>query len=197
MNNQDIESLLRKAVEGCEDSTTRFVKEFESQIRLEIRTRIASSQVRRMLDSVDIAQSVFTDFLIASRTGSIAQLSPNEAIAKLFRASREKVQQKIRFHTARKRDIRRDSGTVEQYQDLTSAIPEPTDKASEGDLKEFLHSRFGSVDYRLVEMRMQGCSWSDIAEELGLSPDACRMRLQRLRAHWPQDLAELLPQPRD
>ncbi|OYP29877.1 ECF-type sigma factor [Rhodopirellula sp. MGV] len=197
MDHQEIETLLRNAVEGCEESTTQFVREFETQIRLEIRTRIASSEVRRMLDSVDIAQSVFTDFLIASRTGCTSQMTPKEALSKLVKASREKVQQKIRFHTASKRDIRRNTATIDEHRDLQSDVPEPLDHATQGDLREYLQSRFGTLDYRLVELRMQGCSWTDIADEIGLTPDACRMRLQRLRAHWPLELKDLLPQPRD
>ncbi|MDM4019264.1 ECF-type sigma factor [Roseiconus lacunae] len=197
MNNKRIETLLRNAIEGCEDSTTEFVREFEAQIRLEIRARMAKAGVRLKLDSIDIAQSVFFDFLTASRTGSEAQLSPQEALARLIRTSREEVQRQIRFHTAGKRDVRRETGIADEHRQLPSDVPQPTENVQEGDLREFLRSRIGNEDFRLVEMRMQGWSWPDIAEAIGMSADACRMRLHRLKMHWPQELADLLPQPRD
>ncbi len=192
MDQNEIEGLLRQAVAGCEDSAVRFVQLFETQIRMEIRTRLASAELARVIDSVDIAQSVFTDFLISARTGEIGQQEPRAAIAMLMRTSREKVAQKIRYHQAGKRDWRRNEGTVEQYVQLPSDAPGPREQATESDMLEFLRAKLGETDFRLLQLRIEGCSWGEVSVEVGMSPDACRMRIQRLRSELPREVYSLI-----
>lgn len=192
MEQTRVHELLNSAMNGCDESAREFVQEFERQIRLEIRTGIARSGLGQMIDSVDIAQSVFTSFLLAARSGEVPQAEPQNTISALMRIARDKLAQKVKFYQAEKRDLRRNEGTVEQYAFLHSPGVGPNDRVAQTDLVQRLRDHVGDDDFHLIELRASGCSWGEIGEATGSTADACRMRLARLKADLPLELASVL-----
>lgn len=172
-----LEDLLADAVAGCEASAAELVQRFERQIRLEIRTRMCSVRIRRVVDSMDIAQSAFTAFLIGLRDGTLEMRGSREALALLTTIARRKLAQQVRFHTAGKRDIRRTVSGIALDEHVSRRSIQST-----ADIRETLTTlerEMGAESVRVLRRRIAGEGWQEIARSLNISVDAARMRAKR------------------
>src|SRR5438105_15958101 len=59
---QAFRDLIQRVRGGDEDAATEIVQRYEATIRMAIRVRLDQSDLRRLLDSMDICQSVRRDY---------------------------------------------------------------------------------------------------------------------------------------
>ena len=66
----------RRVRAGDEEAATELVRRYESAVRIEVRMRLADSRLRRVVDTMDLCQSVLASFFVRAgdrsgrRTGS-------------------------------------------------------------------------------------------------------------------------------
>ena len=60
--------LIERVRSGDEQAATQLVQEFEPVVRRELRFRLRDSSARRELDSMDISQSVLSNFFVRVAT---------------------------------------------------------------------------------------------------------------------------------
>lgn len=173
--------LFRLTAEGCEDAADQLMERFQTQIRLEARSRLASAPLtRRLIDSMDITQSVYLRFIHGLRAQTIEQRDERQMVAFLRTVCRNKVKEKIRFHSAHQRDLRRNRslGAAEHTIEQSDA---GADAVETRDWIESLRKTYRETDLQIASLRSDGLSWSEVSKRIGLPADACRMRLERLR----------------
>lgn len=87
------DELMCRVQAGDADAAAELVHEYESDIRLEVRVRlrVQNGRVRRMLDSMDITQSVLASFFAGVAVGRIAPQHPQQLLALLVTMARNKL----------------------------------------------------------------------------------------------------------
>ncbi len=85
----------------------------------------------------------------------------------------------------RQRRLERHSDETDTLADVLTCListgADPSQAAEFNDQVEHLCATLNEVEQRLLEVRMQGYSPAEVADELGLSAVATRVRLTRLR----------------
>jgi len=102
------EDLMSRIQAGDPDAAAELVRHYEPDIRLEVRVRlrIQDGRVRRMLDSMDITQSVLASFFAGVAVGQFAPQHPQQLLGLLVTMARNKLLSQVR-HQRRQRPGRR------------------------------------------------------------------------------------------
>jgi RNA polymerase sigma-70 factor (ECF subfamily) len=164
---------------GDEDAARELVRRFGGLIRREIRLRVYDRRLLRVLDSMDIAQSVLNSFFAHAWTGHFAVETPEELARLLIGMTRKKVAFQRRRQYARKRDCRLTDATGVNEMDIVARSPNPGQVASDRDLIDAVLQRMSDEERQLVRMRADGWEWPEIAVLMGGSAQARRMQLAR------------------
>jgi RNA polymerase sigma factor (sigma-70 family) len=154
-----------------------------------------SSRLRQKLDSVDLAQTLWTSLLLRRRDLSNIK-TPEQLIAFLAGATRKKVIEKARHYQAKKCDIRREvSLDVEReaggssdkgpYQtSLRTKEPSPSTTAGLRDQWHHILARASSRDREIVRLRLKGSTFKDIAAKLHIDERTARRAMRQLLQHF-------------
>jgi RNA polymerase sigma factor (sigma-70 family) len=171
--------LLARLRRGDQQAATELVQAYEPHVRRLIRIRLTDPGLKRQMDSVDICQSVMASFFVRTALGQYDLQSPEQLIKLLATMARNKlVHQADKQHAAR-RDIRRvGQASADEMPHLAGGVT-PSRIVAGRELLAEVRSRLSPKDRYLVEQRAVDRSWDDLAQELGQSADALRMRLKR------------------
>jgi RNA polymerase sigma-70 factor (ECF subfamily) len=168
-------SLLRRVRGGDEEAATRLVQRYEPAIRRVVRMRLADSNLRRRLDSMDICQSVLASFFVRAALGQYELRSPADLVKLLGVMARNKVADQAR----KPRIPRQAPAAPGDFEELASAGPSPSHQAAMRDLLEQVRAQLTEEERQIAERRALGREWTEIAAELGGSPEALRKQLAR------------------
>lgn len=172
-----MERLAAEEPEAADD----VVREFEPEIHRFIRFRLNAPQLRRMVETDDISQSVFARFFVDVRRGVVQPKSPDQLKRLLLRMARNKLIDQARRQTAGKRDGRRLEGDGAPYlQNVSSETPTPSVQLSKQELLERIRRQMSDPDFELVHGRLSGKSWNELAEQFGGTAEAQRKRFTRI-----------------
>lgn len=181
LTDEQFASLINLARSGDEDAATELVRLYEPEIRRAARLRLTDPEMRRIVDSVDIAQSVFGRFFRSVSDGATELQSPEQLLALLTTMTRNRIIDEHRKRTALKRGGDNEAGCA-TVTDLSDDTPGPRTTTIAKDLLTNARSRMSDAELVLADRRNAGESWEDIARDLGESPDAIRKRLERALA---------------
>jgi RNA polymerase sigma factor (sigma-70 family) len=178
--------FLRRVCAGDESAATELVRRYEPALRLEVQHRLTDPKLRRLLDPADLCQSVLKSFFIRAATGQF-ELDSQEKLMALLRAmARNKVAHEARKQKAQRRDLRRDVSLGEG--ELLATDPSPSRLVIGRELLDALRSRLSAEERRMADLRSAGHEWTEIAAELGGSPQARRKQLERAIKRVSQEL---------
>ena len=179
LSDDEFNSLMASAREGDSDAARRLVELYEPEIRRAARVRLTDSKLRRIVDSIDICQSVFGKFFLKAQSPDGIDLQrPEQLLGLLVTMTRNRVIDEHRRQTAQKRNA--GEGVVEAVADILVADePGPRTDLELGDLLEKVHSHMSDEEREAADLRGQGLSWDEVAARLGGSPDSHRKRLDR------------------
>src|SRR5262245_31987749 len=76
------QDLLRRVRQRDEQAAAELVRRYEPTIRLAVRVRLTDPRLRRLLDSVDICQSILANFFVRAAAGQF-DLERSEQLVKL------------------------------------------------------------------------------------------------------------------
>jgi RNA polymerase sigma-70 factor (ECF subfamily) len=172
--------LIRRVRSGDEDAAARLVRAYEPEIRRIVRLRLTDPYLRRLVDSVDVCQSVLANFFVRVALGQFQLDSPESLLKLLATMTRNKL---LNLARDRRRERRARQVLEPAGSDLLPAIADPgatpSHLASCRDLLHTAQRRLSERERFLAERRAAGFSWADLAAELGGSPDALRKQLAR------------------
>jgi RNA polymerase sigma-70 factor (ECF subfamily) len=171
--------LVHRLRAGDHDAAQELLQRYESVLRMEVRCRLGDPRLRRLLDSMDVVQSVLGSFFVRAACGQFVLDRPEQLLALLKAMARKKLAFLARQHQAGCRDIRRQQGLDANGVDAPSPDPTPSRIAAGRDLLAAVRARLSEEERQLADLRAVGEEWSAIAGRLGGTAEARRKQLAR------------------
>lgn len=171
--------FLRRIRAGDEQAAQELVRRYEPIIRREIRARLSDPGLNRLLDSMDICQSVLGSFFVRAASGQYDLEQPAQLLPLLMGMARNKLAFAARKNRAQRRDSRRLSTTGVEELGLDAREASPSRVAEGRELLREVQKRLTPEERQLADRRSQGEEWAVIAAELGGTTDGRRMQLTR------------------
>src|SRR3954453_7627910 len=161
------DELLHRVRRGESDAAFELVRQYESAIRVAVRTHLSDPAMRQQFDSVDICQSVLASFFVRAAAGQYDLHEPGQLVALLTRMAQNKLAMQVRSQHQQKRDVRRVSSISTTPAAPADKSPGPEQQAVHRDL---LTRAYGLMDpevRRIADCRAGGTAWEEIATRLG------------------------------
>lgn len=181
----DFAALLARAGEGDEAALGELVRQYEPKVRIVARVLLGPA-LRPYLDSADLAQSVHRSVVTGLRDRRFGLATPDDLIGLAVTILRRKAAR----HWRRLQRQRRLSGvqTAEGGGDLTGVLAAlsctAADPAAEAQFRDQVNHLCGHLDAaerQILDWRLEGYTPAEIADRIGVSRVALRVRLTRLR----------------
>ena len=171
--------MMNRLRAGDHAAAAELVAAYEPELRRYVRIRMSSPQMRRLVESADISQSVFAKFFVDIQSEAGRPESPQQLRRLLITMTRNKINDYVRHHKAAKRDIRRVEADVAAIESACDKAPTPHEALVNKETLEAVRAEMTDEELALVNARLDGQAWSGIATELGVSPEAARKRFAR------------------
>lgn len=178
-NDSPFLELLRRVRAGDADAATEFVRRYEPHVRRVVRIRLADSDLRRLLDSADICQSVFGLFFVRAALGQFDLETPDQLLRLLTTIARNRITNHVEHHRAAKRDQRRVTGQDVGELGVVSHEKSPGSVAADRELIERILARLSPEEREIAQLRGQGATWNEVAEKVGGTAESQRKRYGR------------------
>jgi RNA polymerase sigma factor (sigma-70 family) len=175
----DFQQLILRIRDRDEVAAAELVKRYESAIRRVVRIHLRDARMRRVLDSMDICQSVLATFFVRTALGQYELNTPESLLHLLTSITRNKLANQVNRAKAKRRDIRRED---DKGDDGPVAVDEASDPSEQVSAKEILTKVRDKLDPEerfLAEQRALGLGWKEIAEKVGGTDVALRKKLTR------------------
>lgn len=171
--------LVSRACNRDTHAAEEIVRRYEPELRRVIRYELRNPQIRRLFDSLDVLQSVMVGFFARLYAGEIRATDPRQLFGLLRVMARHKVADKAKYVQSVKR-----GGTVRRVgMGSSSAVPDtetgPDEVVATRDLVSEVRDRLSPEMRTVLDHRLSGCPWGEIASGVGMSPDAVRKALSR------------------
>ena len=178
LNDNEFSDLMRKIRAGDQDAARQLVESYEPEIRRAARLRMTDPQLRRLVDSIDICQSVFGRFFKSASDGALEMQKPEQLLALLTTMTRNRVIDEHRRNTSQKRFA--DPSTIQlDTNELLDERKGPRTATVEKELLSEVRSRLRPDELVVADLRNAGHSWEEISAELKESAEGLRKRLDR------------------
>jgi DNA-directed RNA polymerase specialized sigma24 family protein len=181
------EEFMQRVRAGDEGAAMALVQRYEPAIRRAVRVRLRDPRLRRLVETVDICQSVFASFFVRTSLGQYDLENPDKLVRLLVTIARNKVARQANREHAACRDQRRISAGAD-VGDCAAPGGSPSRQLAARELLYEARRRMTAEELRLLERREQGVGWAEIAGELGGTPDGQRVRLARTVARVSREL---------
>ena len=172
MATPELQEFLAKLRSGDEQGIEEMLHELDSFLRQAIRLRLIDQRLRRVVDTTDILQSLLKDFLCQKQKEHPSAGTSGGLIAWLTKAVHHKIQTRMRKE-------RRHRGTLPDDLEPLSTEPSVIKQMEDRERIETIRARLSEKERLLLDLKAQGLSWKQIAEQVGGQSDALRMRLNR------------------
>lgn len=176
------QDLIRRVRAGDNEAATELVRQYEPEIRREIRVRLTDPRLRRVVDSMDICQSVLGNFFARAALGQFELDEPGQLLKLLVKMARNRLTDWARQQHAERRDQRREVSLDTEIQAGSEPLatgPSPSQVVAGRELLEQVRARLSDEERRIAEQRAAGRDWTQIAADLGGTGESLRKRLAR------------------
>jgi RNA polymerase sigma-70 factor (ECF subfamily) len=171
--------LIRRVREGDDAAASELVRRYEPAIRRVVRVHLLDPRLRRVLDSMDVCQSVLATFFVRAHLGEYDLDSPESLLKLLATIARHKVTNQANRQRADRRDYRREQGLGDTEALLRSPASDPGEQAAARELLDRVREGLTDEERELAERRGRGDSWAEIAAARGGTAESVRKKLTR------------------
>jgi RNA polymerase sigma-70 factor (ECF subfamily) len=180
MSDGSTAEFVRRIRAGDEEAAAELVRQYEPLIRREIRLGLTEPMLCRVLDSMDICQSVMASFFVQAACGRYDLEEPGQVIKLLIGMARNKLAFAARRERAQRRDVRRlEAVGVDELNPADAAAASPSQIVAGRDLLRAVRERLSADERQLAERRALGQDWAGIAAEMGGTAEGRRHQLTR------------------
>jgi RNA polymerase sigma-70 factor (ECF subfamily) len=182
--------LMARVQSGDPDAAAELIRHYEPDIRLEVRVRmrVQDGRLKRLLDSMDVTQSVLGSFFAGVAAGRLVPQHPQQLLGLLVAMTRNKLLSQVRDQRRQRRDLRRVQSLDAAVHDVSGDDETPSQVVASQELLWEFRKRLTDEERRLAERRGAGQPWPAIAAELGGTPEGRRKQLERAFARVAQEL---------
>ncbi|HEY8505264.1 MAG TPA: sigma-70 family RNA polymerase sigma factor [Gemmataceae bacterium] len=181
----DDRDLVARCRAGDQAAAQVLFDRFVERLLLLARRRI-SQRLASRVDPEDIVQSVFRTFFHRLKQDQFQFDDQDDLFKLLVRITVHKTLRQIAFHKAAKRDPGMEAHQGENNQEMLAQVldaePSPETIVTFMDHLEHFLSQLRPEDRQILELRLQGYSTEEIAQQLGLYDRKIRRVLERVRA---------------
>ena len=163
---------------GDDAAAAELVRRYEPAIRRAVRLQLRDPRLRSLLDSTDVCQSVLASFFVRAAAGQYELDRPSQLTRLLVVMARNKLASQARRPHVVRREPGPGLGPGDEEGPLAPG-PSPSQQAAWRDLLQEVRNRLSEEERQLVDRRGREQEWSQIAAELGGSPEALRKKLAR------------------
>jgi RNA polymerase sigma-70 factor (ECF subfamily) len=175
----EFRALIFRVRRGDEQAAAELVRQYEPAIRRAVRMRLTDPRLGRVLDSMDVCQSVLANFFVRAAAGQFDLEKPEQLLQLLVTMARNKLLDHVRKQQAGRRDQRRQQASPDALQAVPADQATPSQVVANRELLLRAQGLLSEDERYLVEQRGLGRDWADIAREVGGQPNAVRMKLSR------------------
>jgi RNA polymerase sigma-70 factor (ECF subfamily) len=177
---ESFQALLRRVRAGDEAAAAEVVRHYEPEIRRIVRLRLNDPRLGRVLDSMDICQSVLANFFVRAAAGQFELNTPGQLLKLLATMARNKLLKHVQKQQASRRDQRRLCAGGEALLKGVAAPQEtPSQVVAGEELLRKARALLSDEERALAEQRAQGRAWDEIARAVGGRSEALRKKLAR------------------
>jgi RNA polymerase sigma-70 factor (ECF subfamily) len=179
----DFLTLVAQARAGNNEALAGLIQEYEPKIRLVARAMLGPA-LRPFLDATDLVQSVHKSLLLGLRGDRFVLSRPEDLLGLTITLVRRKV---ARHWRRIRRQLQGDCTTntrgslAEVLSSLTARQDDPARAAEYNDQLKELCRHLSDEERQMLELRLDGHTFPEIAAVLGHHPIALRVRMTRLR----------------
>ncbi len=173
------QALILRVRARDEEAAAELMRRYERVIRRVVRIHLRDSRLRRILDSMDICQSVLASFFVRTALGEYELETPEQLLNLLTSITRNKLTNQANRLLAQRRDLRREASLGEQHDRVADRASDPSQQLSAKEILEQIQARLDDEERYLAQQRSLGRAWKDLAEELGGTDVALRKKLTR------------------
>lgn len=170
---------------GDPRTVEELLRQFDPYLRRVIRLRLLGGRLSHAVDTTDVL-SLLKDFLAQRDKDTPLPGAPGGLSAYLAAAVRNKIRGKLRKE-------RRHAGSLPEDWDRDSPDPSPAQQVERRDLCQVVRARLSAEHRLLFDLKSQGLTWRQVAEQVGGQPDARRQALRRAIADILSDLEDKEP----
>jgi DNA-directed RNA polymerase specialized sigma24 family protein len=180
--------LIRRVRGGDEQASVELVRRYEPAIRVAVRARLTDPRLRRLVDSMDVCQSVLGSFFARAASGQFELDRPEQLVRLLATMARNRVTNHALQQQAARRDQRRNDLHDTGIEGSVDPGPGPCTMVDDSDLLEAVHHRLSPEERQIADQWAAGKAWGEIGAKIGALPDALRIRLRRALERVRSDL---------
>lgn len=181
--------LLRRVRAGDQVAAAQVVRQCEPELRRIVRLRLTDPRMRRVLDSMDICQSVLGNFFVRVAAGQFDLDTPEQLLGLLATMARNKVLNQVERNQAGRRDQRRMTADGDAALNIVADAQEsPSQIVAGQELQLKVRELLTDEERQIADRRANGESWEQIATAMGDKPDALRKKLTRAMDRVVQEL---------
>jgi RNA polymerase sigma-70 factor (ECF subfamily) len=178
-DDNSFQQLILRVRAGDGAAAAVLLRRYEPAIRRTVHIHLRDPRLRRLLDSMDICQSVFASFFVRAASGQYWLDTPENLLKLLVTIARNKLASQVRKNHVQRRECPPDDSAGGAGNDLVAPGPGPSQQAAAADLLREFRRRLSEEERALADQRAQGREWAEIAAGMGGSPQALRKRLER------------------
>jgi RNA polymerase sigma-70 factor (ECF subfamily) len=188
--NSEFQQLIAAILKEDRQAADELVRKIEPYLRRAIHLRLTDSKLRRLLDSIDLCQSVLADLFTKRGAG----LSGHETEDQIRRTVLTMAFNKL---VSKARHERRNQGTLPESCEIPDLAPAPDQVALDRELSARIWNELSESERWLFDQnKVKGRTWKEIAgnpDELpealhGVAHDSLRIRLARAVLRVRQEL---------
>lgn len=173
------QSLIVRVRAGDDQAAAELVRRYEPMVRRAARVRLADPGLGRLLESMDICQSVMASFFVRAALGQYELDTPDRLLRLLATMVRNKVANQANAARAARRDIRLVDHGEGKVEGVAARGATPSRVVAARELLGEARARMSPEELRLLDRRQDGAEWAEIATAEGGSAEALRKKLAR------------------
>jgi RNA polymerase sigma factor (sigma-70 family) len=170
--------LIHRVRDGDPQAAVELVRCYEPAVRRVVRLQLRDRRLRRVFDSLDVCQAVLASFFIRAAAGQFDLDHPGQLLRLLIIMARNKFATLARHSYVLRRDVSPEI-VAKESKSWVAPGPGPYEQAASRDLLREVFARLSAEERLLANRRADRREWTQIAAELGGSPEALRKKLAR------------------
>ena len=178
-SSNDFARLFDRIQSGDEAAARELVQKYEKELLREVRRRLRDPNLRRVLDSMDICQSVLANFFPRAADRQFELKSSEDLKGLLIEMVKNKICDHARAQKTQKRDTQRMHPQSVDEMSLADSDETPSMIASKKETLERIRERLSPAELQIAELWCDGQPWESISVRIKESPEALRKRLER------------------
>jgi RNA polymerase sigma-70 factor (ECF subfamily) len=172
--------LLARVRAGDAEAVALLVRTYEPALRRQVRMQLTDPRLRRLVDTIDVCQSVLGNFFIRMLAGEFDLDSPKQLVGLLATMARNRILNHAREQQAARRDVRRlQANGSRELLEVVDPAASPSKAVSDAELLQQALEGLSPNERALIEQRANGRSWIEISQHEGEAPETLRKRLAR------------------